>query len=144
MTFLARITGLVTAKAAIGLVTGVLAVSAAGMAGEATITGSINPVNWGQQVQQQVEQCKAALAPGMHGIGSCVSSFARQHGALVSAEHRASSARENGPTNKANGNGNGKGNGKGNGGANGQGLENGNGNGSKGNGNGNGHGHSGS
>ena len=52
---------------------------------EVAITGSINPLNWGQQVTQQVDACKAsAVRLGVHGIGQCVSSFARQHGAAAS------------------------------------------------------------
>jgi len=89
------------AKVVTGFAIGVLA--AAG-ATEATITGSLNPNDWGTQVVAQVNKCKAALQPGQHGIGQCVSAFARQHGPAVSADHRASKAR----TNDGN-NGNGKG-----------------------------------
>jgi hypothetical protein len=82
-------------------------------------------------VQQQVVACKAALETGQHGIGACVSAFAKQHGQLVSDQNRASGARlnhgnsndkgqgqgaKNGKHNaNANGNGNGKGKGKGQG-----------------------------
>jgi hypothetical protein len=149
VSFLAKLAALVSAKAAIGLTVGVLAVSAA--AGEATITGSSNPVSWGQQVVQQVQKCKGALAPGSHGIGQCVSAFAKQHGATVSAGHQASGARlnepspshgksQNHPTGNGNGNGNSGGNGNGNGNAGGNGNGNSDGNGGNGNGNGNGHG----
>lgn len=73
---------------------------------EVATTGSINPLNWGQQVKQQVADCKASAARlGVHGIGQCVSQFANQHGKDVSDAHKASKARENG-----NGNGNGNGN----------------------------------
>src|SRR6266702_2480445 len=65
---------------------------------EAAITGSANPGDWGHQVVQQVQTCKNALAPGSHGIGQCVSTFAKQHGPDVSSEHRASGARQNHPT----------------------------------------------
>jgi uncharacterized membrane protein YgcG len=158
VSFLAKVAGLVTAKAAIGLTLGVLAVSAAGAAGEASITGSADPSNWGQQVVQQVQKCKAALAPGAHGIGDCVSAFAKQHGDQVSDSHQASGARTNEPSpspdqkgngkgkNKPNGNGNGNSNGNGNGNGNGHGNGNGNGNGhgnGSGNGNGNGNGNGG-
>jgi hypothetical protein len=52
---------------------------------EVAITGSVNPTNWGQQVKQQVSDCKASAARlGVHGIGQCVASFARQHGDTVS------------------------------------------------------------
>jgi len=147
MSFLAKVAGLVSVKAAIGLTLGVLAVSAAGAAGEATITGSGDPTNWGQQVAQQVQKCKAALAPGTHGIGACVSAFAKQHGDQVSDSHQASGARTNEPSPSPDQKGNGKGknnpNGNGNGNGNGKGNENagghGNGNG-KGNGNSGGHG----
>jgi hypothetical protein len=83
---LAKLATLATTKAAIGLTVGVLAV---GAAGEAVVTGSVNPANWGQQVVKQVNSCKLALTPGSHGIGECVSSFASQHGKKVSADHRA-------------------------------------------------------
>jgi uncharacterized membrane protein YgcG len=59
----------------------VVAIVAAGATTEAVITHSANPAVWGQQVVQQVDKCKAALPPGSHGIGECVSSFASQHGA---------------------------------------------------------------
>jgi hypothetical protein len=102
---LAKVAAVLTTKAAIAVTFGVLAAAAAG---EAVVTGSINPVDWGQQVVQQVQKCKDALAPESHGIGDCVSSFASQHGKNVSDEHRAH------PT-PGQGNGNGTGNGSGDG-----------------------------
>jgi hypothetical protein len=96
MSLFAKLAALVTTKAALGLTVGVLAVGAAGAAGENAITGSTDPSNWGQQVVKQVQTCKDALAPGSHGIGACVSKFASQHGRQVSADHRASGARLNG------------------------------------------------
>jgi type IV secretory pathway TrbL component len=86
---LAKVGAVLTTKAAIGVTAGVLAVGAAG-ASEAAITGSANPSDWGKQVVKQVNDCKAALAPGTHGIGECVSSFASQHGNKGgnSADHR--------------------------------------------------------
>jgi hypothetical protein len=87
MSFLAKAAALLTTKGAIGVAASVLVVSAAGS--EAAITGSFNPTDWGQQVVQQVNKCKDALAPGSHGIGQCVSSFASQHGKQVSSDHRA-------------------------------------------------------
>jgi hypothetical protein len=87
MSFLAKVAALLTTKAAIGVAASVLVASAAGS--EAIITGSANPTDWGQQVVKQVNHCKDALAPGSHGIGQCVSSFASQHGKQVSADHRA-------------------------------------------------------
>lgn len=67
------------------------AIVAAGATSEAVITGSANPTVWGHQVVQQVQQCKLAVAPGSHGIGQCVSSFASQHGQHVSKTPAASS-----------------------------------------------------
>ena len=68
----------IVAKLATGFVVAALATAGAT---EAAITGSLNPADWGQQVKQQVSSCKAALPPGDHGIGACVSSFAAQRGA---------------------------------------------------------------
>ena len=92
---LAKIAAVISTKTAIGASIGVLAVGAAG--GEAIITDSINPSDWGKQVVQQVNQCKDALAPGSHGIGQCVSSFASQHGKKVSSEHKANPTPGRGP-----------------------------------------------
>ena len=101
------------AKVVTGFAVGALAAAGATAATEAAITGSLNPNDWGQQVVAQVQKCKAALQPGQHGIGQCVSAFAKQHGPLVSADHRASNARTgNGNGNNGNGNGNGKDKGK--------------------------------
>jgi hypothetical protein len=91
------------AKAITGFAVTALALTAAGAATEATITGSLNPDDWGQQVKQQVAACKAELETGQHGIGACVSAFARQHGQLVSDQHRASGARVNHGNGNANG-----------------------------------------
>jgi hypothetical protein len=106
-------------KALTGVTVAAFAATAAGAAAEATITGSLNPADWGQQVRHQVTVCKAQLAVGEHGIGACVSAFASQHGKLVSADHSASGARLNHGNANANGhskdksaNGNGNGNGK--------------------------------
>ncbi len=96
MSILAKAVTVVSTKGAVGLTVAVLAVGAAGVATEAAVTGSTNPSVWGQQVVQQVNKCKAALAPGSHGIGQCVSAFAKQHGPQESADHRASGARTNG------------------------------------------------
>src|ERR1700680_253766 len=65
----------------------VVAIVAAGATTEAVITHSANPAVWGHQVVQQVDKCKAALPPGSHGIGECVSSFASQHGASSPTQH---------------------------------------------------------
>jgi len=96
MSVLAHAATLVSAKGAVGIAIAVLAVGAAGVATEAAVTGSTDPSIWGQQVVQQVTKCKDALAPGSHGIGECVSTFAKQHGPQVSTDHRASGARTNG------------------------------------------------
>jgi len=89
------------AAIAMKLVTGVVAAAAAVTVAGAATTGSLDPGVWGQQVSNRVQECKAALADGHHGIGDCVSSFAKTHGAGVASE-----ARHHG-----NGNGNGNGNG---------------------------------
>ncbi len=98
------------AGAAIGLkvVTGfavaAFAAVVAGAATEVAVTGTLNPADWGQQVQKTVDTCKDRLrASGTRGIGPCVSAFAKQHGDLVSDQHQASKAREN--EGKSNGNG---------------------------------------
>jgi hypothetical protein len=38
----------------------------------------------GADVKSAVAKCKAALAPGQHGIGKCVSAVANKHGKAVS------------------------------------------------------------
>jgi hypothetical protein len=82
------------AGAAIGvkILTGIAVAAAATTfavaATEVAITGSVNPANWGQQVTNQVDACKASAARlGVHGIGQCVASFARTHGDTVSDSH---------------------------------------------------------
>ena len=99
------------AAVAAKLVTSVAVAAAAVTVAGASATGSLNPTVWGQQVSQHVQQCKDTLADGKHGIGDCVSAFAKTHGPGV-----ASDARHHG---NGNGNGNGSGNGNGNGNANG-------------------------
>ncbi|HVC77231.1 MAG TPA: hypothetical protein VND96_12035 [Candidatus Micrarchaeaceae archaeon] len=118
-------------RAATGFAVAAVAIVAAAVVTEAAITGSADPANWGQQVSQQVIACKAALKTGEHGIGQCVSAFAKQHGDTVS-DQRASGARLNHGNANANGhdkatiesngksNGKGKGNGNGNGSGHGQ------------------------
>jgi len=84
------------AKLLTGFAVAALAVTAAGVTTEVATTGSLNPTDWGQQVKQQVETCKTTLrASGVRGIGECVSAFAKQHGKIVSGEHRNSDARTN-------------------------------------------------
>ena len=113
--FMKRILGgtgaVVAAKLLTGFAVVAFAAAGAGAATEAAISGSLNPLDWGQQVKQQVQTCKDTLrASGVRGIGPCVSAFAKQHGDQVSDSHQASNARDN----HGKGN-NGKGKGKGNG-----------------------------
>lgn len=73
----------------------VAALVAGGAVATAAVTGSTNPMNWGQQVVQKVQDCKddvrtsqsASAASASRGIGQCVSAFARQHGEQQRAEH---------------------------------------------------------
>ncbi len=96
-----------------GIAVAAAAATVAGAATEVALTGSPNPLVWGQQVTQQVAACKASAARlGVHGIGECVSDFANQHGKAVSGSHRASDSRGHGDGNS---NGNGHANGNGNG-----------------------------
>lgn len=84
------------AKLLTGFAVAALAVAGAGVSSEVATTGSLNPSDWGQQVVQQVNTCKDTLrASGVRGIGECVSAFAKQHGKIVSGEHRNSDARTN-------------------------------------------------
>jgi hypothetical protein len=106
----------IAVKIVTGFAVAALASTAAAAATEAALTGSLNPADWGQQVKQTVATCKETLrASGTRGIGQCVSAFAKQHGKIVSAEHRASGARLNHGNGNANANGHSKdkgGNGK--------------------------------
>lgn len=106
----------IAVKILTGIAAAAAAVTVAGAATEVALTGSVNPADWGQQVTQQVEACKASAARlGVHGIGECVSDFANQHGQAVSASHRASDSRghdKNGETGNGNGNANGNGHSK--------------------------------
>ncbi|MHB8685707.1 MAG: hypothetical protein ACYDB4_00765 [Candidatus Dormibacteraceae bacterium] len=93
------------AGAAIGIkiLTGIAVAAAATTiavaATEVAITGSVNPVNWGQQVTTQVDACKASAGRlGVHGIGQCVASFARQHGDEVSDSHAKNDKTKTGKT----------------------------------------------
>ncbi len=52
---------------------------AGGTAAAAGISGSLDPRVWGQQVKSAVDECNRDLQPGQHGIGACVSAFARHH-----------------------------------------------------------------
>ena len=87
------------AKIVTGFAIVAVAAAVAGAAAETAITGSANPDKWGQQVKAQVAKCKAELAADQHGIGACVSAFAKQHGELNSDEKS--------PTDTGKGHGNG-------------------------------------
>src|SRR4029077_20299431 len=95
-------------KVLTGIAVAAAAVVVAGAATEVATTGSLNPANWGQQVKQQVSDCKASAARlGVHGIGECVSDFA-------SSKAHTNQGKDNGKDNSKNGKDNGKDNGKGN------------------------------
>ena len=91
------------AKLLTGFAVAALAVAGAGITSEVATTGSLDPSVWGQQVKEQVQDCKDTLrASGVRGIGQCVSAFAKQHGKAVSADHRNSDARTNDHGNNGN------------------------------------------
>ncbi len=95
------------AKLLTGFAVAALAVAGAGVTAEVATSGSLNPTDWGKQVVQQVNTCKDTLrASGVRGIGECVSAFAKQHGKIVSGEHRNSDARTNSHGNNGKNNGN--------------------------------------
>jgi len=72
----------VKSKVSLAVLAGLLATGGAtGMAAAAS-NGA-----FGQQVKEQVQDCKAQLASGTHGIGDCVSDFAQQHGAQQRQQH---------------------------------------------------------
>jgi hypothetical protein len=99
-------------KVATGIAVAAAAAVVAGAATEVAVTGSPNPLVWGQQVKQTVQTCKDTLrASGTRGIGPCVSAFAKKHGDTVSDKHQASNARGN---DKDKGKNDGKGKGSGN------------------------------
>lgn len=52
---------------------------------DAATAGNGQPAGHGAAVEAAVVACKAALAPGEHGIGACVSAVANKHGKTVSA-----------------------------------------------------------
>jgi hypothetical protein len=72
---------LVVAGAAVALAAG------GGVGAKAAISGDANPLHWGRQVEHQVQTCKQQLAAGKHGIGKCVSSFAKRHGVQEREAH---------------------------------------------------------
>lgn len=72
----------VKGKAAALVLAGVLA---AGGATGATVAA--NNGAFGQQVKDQVQTCKQELQDGVHGIGECVSTFAKGHGQQERQQH---------------------------------------------------------
>jgi hypothetical protein len=102
-----------TVKVLTGVAVAAVAATVAGAATEVATTGSLNPLVWGQQVKQTVDQCKDTLrASGTRGIGHCVSAFANQHGAKST---KPPGNGNNGNHGKENGKDNSKDNGKGHG-----------------------------
>ncbi len=88
MSLLAGLPAVFTTKAAaLGAI--VLTAAGGGVAAKAATTGDPNPLSWGSKVTQQVQSCKAALATDQHGIGDCVSNFAKQHGQQQRQSHAA-------------------------------------------------------
>lgn len=83
---LAGIPAVLTTKAMVASAAVVLA-TGTGVAVTAAANSNSNALNWGQQVKQQVDKCKSQLGADQHGIGSCVSAFARQHGDQQSDQH---------------------------------------------------------
>ncbi|HEX6487339.1 MAG TPA: hypothetical protein VF137_00500 [Candidatus Dormibacteraeota bacterium] len=92
----------VTVKAAALAAAAVLVSTGVVFAAGTALTGTPNPAAWGQQVSEHVETCKQQLPAGQHGIGSCVSSFARQHGESQRAQHSQSGSQSpgHGPSHK--------------------------------------------
>jgi len=100
--------GSLMSKGAVGLVAAALAVGGGGAVIAAAATGSANPMNWGQQVREAVEACKAPFADhsrsdafadahtGGRNVGQCVSAFAQGHGDQQQATH--GEKRESGST----------------------------------------------
>jgi hypothetical protein len=82
---------------------GVLAAGTAVFAAGTIATGSPNPAVWGQQVSQKVAACKADLKAGQHGIGQCVSDFAKTHGDTTSDAHQNAHASQAGDNASAKG-----------------------------------------
>jgi hypothetical protein len=73
--------------AALAFAAAALSLGTVGAAAATAVTHSVNPQAWGQQVENAVADCKTALSAGQHGIGECVSAFAKQHGAANGVGH---------------------------------------------------------
>lgn len=99
MTIRSGILGSVVRKGATGLVAAALTMAGGGAVVAAAATGSANPMNWGAQVREAVESCKAPFAghsrsdaftdahTGGRNVGQCVSAFAKKHGEQQRASH---------------------------------------------------------
>lgn len=87
-------------KVLTGIAVAAAAATIAGAATETAITGSLSPTVWGQQVKLQVDACKDKLSDGQHGIGECVSEFAKKHGETESDTHQSPEAAETKPGDK--------------------------------------------
>jgi hypothetical protein len=89
-----------TSKLALALLAGAVGLAAGGALAVATIhltstalhtsTASVpgshgQALGHGAEVTAAVARCKAALPPGEHGIGKCVSAIASKHGKATSA-----------------------------------------------------------
>jgi hypothetical protein len=74
-------------KAAMAVAAATLSLGTVGAAAATAVTHSAYPQTWGQQVESAVADCKTALSPGQHGIGECVSAFARNHESANGAGH---------------------------------------------------------
>ena len=109
-----RIAGGAWAAISLKVLTGVAVIAFAAAGTEAAVTGSLDPSVWGQRVKAQVTTCKDALGQGEHGIGQCVSAFAKQHGQQNSDQHQNPNASQNQGKGKGQGQGQGQGGGNSN------------------------------
>jgi len=84
------------------LAAGVAAALVAGGAAATAATGTANPVSWGRQVVQVVQQCQESRGTqaqgGSEGIGRCVSPTARNHGSSAPATTQGAAATTPNPT----------------------------------------------
>lgn len=101
MTLSARLIATLTSRAAALAAAAALSVGGGAYALAAAATGDPNPLNWGQQVKQVVQQCKeevrsespvgeaseAREVSAARNVGQCVSAFARQHGQQERSQH---------------------------------------------------------
>jgi hypothetical protein len=87
---------LAKSKVAIAATAATLA-AGGGVGAKAAVTGNPNPFNWGHQVKEKVVTCKQDLPAGQHGIGKCVSDFAKQHGVQERQQHSQAGSHPTGP-----------------------------------------------